>query len=160
MRRAVQKSVILLLILCSYSLADLIYGVYYNPGLKFGYQFGKKGGFIITFENSVVGAVLYGTPFAGIVGGAGINLTQRKFIGYWEAEAGFGPVGVAFGGQWYQGYSSSIRVFGGAALFLSYKYLFSNKIHEIALVGKGPLEIYTVMDHGTYLFGKEIKHRD
>jgi hypothetical protein len=102
---------------------------------------------VMAFENSIVGSFLYGMPFAGIVGGVGLNLNRSNFIGYWEVEAGFTPLGVAFGGQWYSGYHHSIRVFSGALAFLSYKYLFKSTVNEIALVGKFPIPFYLVMDH-------------
>jgi len=146
---------LLLLIICSTSFADLIAGAYYSPGIKIGYQFGRFGGFTIGFENSIVGAFFYGMPYAGIVGGVGVNVNQKEFIGYWEIESGFTPLGIALGGEWYKGYHGSIRVFGGTLAFISYKHLFRTHINEFSLIGKVPLPVYEVMDHGTYLFGRE-----
>jgi hypothetical protein len=160
MTRNIQKTILLSLLLWSCPLADLIYGAYYSPGIKIGFQLGKNGGTILAFENSLTGAFFLGTPFAGIVGGIGIDINRSKFIGYWEIEAGFTPLGIALGGQWNSGYYHSIRVFGGAMAFLSYKHLFKSNMNEIALVGKLPYGFYEVMDHGTYIFGKEVRHSD
>jgi len=107
------KAVMLLSLFYSLICSDLISGVYCNPGLKLGVQFGRKPEFILGFENSITAALYYGWPYAGIVGGIEFNFGQRKIVEYWEVEFGFTPVGVAFGGEWNRGYHSSIRIFGG-----------------------------------------------
>ncbi len=134
----------------SLSSADLISGVYYNPGLKLGVQFGKTTDFLLGFENSITAAMLYGMPFCGLVGGIAFNFKRKKFIEYLEIEGGFIPLGIAFGGEWNDGYHGSFRVFSGALGYLSYKHLFKTSIHEISLIGKHPYGLYEVTDHGVY----------
>lgn len=154
------KTTILLLVCISFVSADLMYGAYYNPGLKLGIQFGKKTSFIVGFENSLTLARTYGMPFFGLVGGIAYNFNQKNFLEYWEIEGGFTPLGMAFGGEWNNGYHASIRFFGGALGYISYKHLLRTKRHEISLIGKIPLGFYEVMDHGVYIFGRENHHRD
>jgi hypothetical protein len=145
----------IVMLVASTAFADLIKGIYYNPGLKIGVQFGEKVNFLIGFENSITAALYYGWPYGGLVGGIAFNINQGTFIKYWEIEAGFVPLGIALGGEWNNGYHSSFRIFGGALVYISYKHLLKTKIHEIDLVGKIPVGLYQVMDHGIFVFGKE-----
>jgi hypothetical protein len=160
MQPLINKAVLIMLICSPVAFSDLLCGVYYNPGLKIGVQFGKHTDFIIGFENSITGALYYGTPFAGLVGGIEFNVNSGEFIKYWEIEGGMAIFGLALGGEWNNGYHGSIRAFGGAGLWFSCKHLFKTRINEISLIGKYPYPFYQVMDHGTFIFGKETKHYD
>jgi hypothetical protein len=156
MRFKFLKIGIICLSLASFSSADLVMGVFYNPGIKIGVQFGKKTDIVIGFENSVVGTMFYGYPIIGLVGGIEFDVNRLKFIEYWELEGGLSVLGIALGGEWNNAYYHSIRVFGGPGIYLSYKHLFKADINEIGLVGKRPCELYVEMDHGTYVFGKRV----
>ena len=125
-------------------------GVFFNPGLKIGYQFGKNGGFIVGFESSVTYAATQLYVYSGLVGGVEFNFKRRRFIEYSEVEGGAAIFGLALGGEWNNGYHGSFRIFSGALGFVSYKHLFKTDIHEIGFIGKRPVNIYTKMDHGEY----------
>jgi hypothetical protein len=140
----------------SLAMADFMSGIFINPGVKIGYQIGNNGGFIIGIENSVTIAVTSYYGYTGVVGGIELNVSKMKLIEYWEIEGGLALLGIALGGEWNCGYSGSFRVFSGCVGFYSHKYLFKTKMHENAFVGKYPLEMSAVYDHGTYRWGKRI----
>jgi hypothetical protein len=140
------------------SSADLLRLVSFNPGLKIGYEFGSRHGFLIGFESSLTYSRPYfylTRPWGGIVGGIQFNVHDKHFLPYWEIEGGYFVLGMAFGGEWDQQYFSRYRVFGGLVGYLSYKKRINDTNREIALVGKYPYFIYEESDHGTYLWGKE-----
>jgi hypothetical protein len=154
MRLLPLKAILIVLSISSISFADFISGTFYNPGIKIGYQFGPRGGFIVGFENSLTAAATFSFLFLGAVGGIEYNINKGKFIEYWEFESGFGLGGIALGGEWNYGYHGSFRIFTGAIGYISYKRIFDARINELALIGKYPCPIVTVEDHGSYIFGK------
>lgn len=125
MQTSLKTAVLLILTASSLSFADFMSGTFYSPGIKIGYQFGKRGGVVIGFENSLIAAATFYRFFTGAVGGIEFNVTKRKFIGYWEIEGGVGFGGIALGGEWNYGYHGSFRIFTGAFGYLSYKYIYS-----------------------------------
>lgn len=113
-------------------------GIFINPGLKIGWQFGEKSGMVVGAEISGGRCKEFG--YTGVVCGYQYNLFRRQPLSYIEFEIGKyllgGAAGVEFSGK--SGPATRIRLIGGALLFLSYTYSFSEGSKEIDLVGKYP----------------------
>ena len=120
-----------------------------NPGLKIGYDFGKKGGFFIGFEASA--GVASEFMLAGVVVGFQSNFKQQAVVKYVEGEIGTAVLGLSLGRQWadYEKPKFRARLWGGAFGYLSLKVApTSINPFELGLVGKLPLLL--LADEGLY----------
>ncbi len=124
--------------------------IYINPGVKFGYSFGDKGGFTYGLEVSITSS--FTSSFGPFWGGFVFNTYKRKgkksmHVGAQASYYGFGmdvgPTYVNDYGKMYSGYT--ITTFGGLIIIPYYSYSgFDNDSltsHEIGTFVKMPLQV-------------------
>ncbi len=123
--------------------------IFLNPGFKFGYSFGDKGGFTYGVEVSITSS--FTDSFSPFWGGIVFNTYKRKGKKsmHFGAQASFygfgmdvGPTYVNDYGTMYSGYT--ITTFGGLIIIPYYSYSrFDNDSltsHEIGSFIKFPLQ--------------------
>jgi hypothetical protein len=128
---------------------------YISPGLKVGWQFGKRGGAIAGIELS--GGVLIAEKFiGGIVYGFQRNLNIKRNISYFEGQIGTPLFGIAVGRDYYhrkshggavsdESYEFRTRIFVGCMGYLTFKKSFG-WAYELGLVGKVPIPLEYLID--------------
>jgi hypothetical protein len=110
--------------------------VYVNPGIKLGYMFGEKGGFVLGIEISVTYVDLNHAIVGLVFDYDELSKFNKIHLGF-EASTLFAgiDVGPTFGWDDDNNYTGfSIIPFGGAFIYPYYNYTFFNKnmsYHEI-----------------------------
>lgn len=147
------QTIAFMLIMMACTSQNLLAGgpmVFLNPGVKFGYNFGEKGGFMYGLEVSITST--FTDSFSPFWAGFVFTTTKRKgkhsiHYGAQASYLGFGmevgPTYVNDYGKMYSGYS--VTSFGGLIIIPYYTYSRFDKdsltSHEIGTFVKMPLQV-------------------
>jgi hypothetical protein len=118
-------------------------GIFFNPGIKIGYAFGKNGGFTAGAEASFgVGNWERNDIMGMVIGYTRCFNASRYNTACLEFEYGTLAFGGALGlvlNTKSNVVNPSIRGFAGFGGYLSYRYVFGSIPEEMSLIGKLPL---------------------